>query len=394
MSIATASRPEALISVAQGSELEPCAQSATWDKWNDPAPRRGDTDTETALQARKQRAQARLAFPAMWQAYLAGLPHYDVGFAYDELHEYHDDWSSDPDYRGHVAHVFGFDEDGFVMPDATWHNRFIAWLLDTLRDALGYRVVREPEFHFPAEIGERLELTTKSGKVKEMVVPDLLVLIDALDEEREHRVDERTLYVDVDTPTPALAVEIVSPTSDNHDFANKFRLYEALGINEYLLVDTGELGKPGEPDRPANMILYRLDGEGRYQQVEGNPDWFSICDIPVRLQPGDIKNPPYLQWWDETGSLWRDARSDEKQAQIQEGEIRTLLQALDVRFPNLSHTLRSRVESSWREAGVPDDMLVRIMDGTEHPSEWQDVLPHTDSDVDGNGRRAGPTGML
>ena len=114
----------------------------------------------------------------------------------------------------------------------------------------------------------------------------------------------------------------------------------------------------------------------------------------MRLQLGDIKNPPYLQWWDETGSLWRDARSDEKQAQIQEGEIRILLQALDVRFPDLPHALRSRVESSWREAGVPDDMLVRIMDGTEHPSEWQDVLPHTDSDVDGNDSREGPTGTL
>ena len=94
------------------------------------------------------------------------------------------------------------------------------------------------------------------------------------------------------------------------------------------------------------MILYRLDGEGRHQQVEGNPDWFSICGIPVRLQPGDIKNPPYLQWWDETGSLWQDACSDEKHAQIQEREIRTSLQALDVRFPTLPHALRSRVESS------------------------------------------------
>ena len=184
MSIATVDRLEPPIRVAQKGELGPFAQSATWDKWNDPAPRRGDTDSETALRAREQRAQARLAFPAMWQAYLTGLAHYDAGFAYDELHEYHDDWSSDPDYRGHVARVFEFDEDGFVMPDATWHNRFIAWLLDTLRDTLGYRVVREPEFYFPAEIGERLGLTTRGGKVKEMVVPDLLVLIDALDEER------------------------------------------------------------------------------------------------------------------------------------------------------------------------------------------------------------------
>ena len=341
-----------------------------WADWIHTPPGRGETDPETARASREVRLQIRLAFPSVWRVHLEALPHYDSAYAYDERYDYEDDWTSDPNYRRAVRHFRTYDREGFVVPQVR-HNDFIAWLVRTLRVAFGLRVLREPDLHVSPRTSEEAAFLTAGGKPKLKVQPDAVVLPHALDMDREHNI-----RLDQGDALPELVVEVLSYSTEDNDLGGKWRLYAALGIREYLLIDVGEPQEPdapGESGSPERMWLYRLDAQGVYQLVEDEQP-LRVCGIPIRLQPAEGSEMPYVQWLDGASGQWRDFRDDIKQ----EGQIEILMQALDMCLPHLDDAHRERIVDSWVTAGIPDHILHRIMKAGQAPDEWEAILDLTE----------------
>jgi Uma2 family endonuclease len=99
---------------------------------------------------------------------------------------------------------------------------------------------------------------------KTVVQPDLLILC------REISIDK--IYLDF---TPALVVEILSPSTAYKDRHEKFELYEQEGVKYYLIVDP----------QFKKIEVYQLI-EGKYQPVAITPTDFTFlleegCDLPV-----------------------------------------------------------------------------------------------------------------
>jgi hypothetical protein len=363
---------------ADQSTIQP---TTAW-AWSD-APELGETDAATAAAARPWRAHMRLGNLGGWQSELTALPHYDPDYAYDPEHEYAYDWSTDPDYRGHVQHMREFNKDGFLMPRGLWHDEFLALLVRTLCAALGFRVAKEPELYFPASLGESLRLYTKTLRPKTMVVPDALVLHpdQTLAEPRERTQAERTFSMqDANFLTPDAAIEIVSPTSDHRDFTDKSRLYAAMGIKEYLILQVGE--PDPESDAPqSNMWLFRLDDGGMFQPIT---DVVRICGTKVRIHPPDELEPSssYLQWFDEMNNCWRDHIGDK----LQEERIKTLLATLKAFVPSMSTKDQDTVKAHWLCTGIPENIHDRIRGASQTPETWRTILgvPDTAIDTDSN----------
>ena len=208
--------------------------------WAHHPPRRGEATPEVARESRLWRVGMRLLLPDVWQAHLHGLPHHDPSYAYDELYEYEDDWTTDPNYAGRVSRASEYDKDGFAVPTGSRHQDLITFLKWVLAAFLGSRAVREPELYIPVEISETLKLHTESGRLKGLYKPDLLVLADPLDTERERARSEYEIRMDRGHPAPVLAVEVLSDTSEQRDFVEKHSVYAALGIQEYLVVNPGD----------------------------------------------------------------------------------------------------------------------------------------------------------
>ena len=350
-----------------------------WADWIHTPPGRGETDPETARASREVRLQIRLAFPSVWRVHLEALPHYDAAYAYDERYDYEDDWTSDPNYRRSVQHFRTYDREGFVVPQVR-HNDFIAWLVRTLQAAFGLRVLREPDLHFSSRTSADAAFLTAGGTPKLKVQPDAVVLPHALDTDREHSKKEHNIRLDQGDALPELVVEVLSYSTEDNDLGGKWRLYAALGIREYLLLDVGE---PQEPDAPGvsgspeRMWLYRLDAKGVYQLVEDELP-LRVCGTPIRLQPAEGSEMPYVQWLDSTSGQWRDFRDDIKQEGQIEGQIEILVQALDMCLPHLDNADRERIVASWFTAGIPDRMLHRIMKAGQAPDEWASILDVTE----------------
>ncbi len=249
-------------------ELPEGTVPGTWG-WQIP-PSRGDIDAATARAVREQRVATRLDNLALWRAGLARLSHYDPDYEYDVVHEYEHDWTTDPDYGCDGIYLLDYDDDGFVSPEASRHLLLIAAIVHTLCDALGNRAVHEMEVHYLPELGEALGLLTGEGKGKSYVKPDLTVLPPehALPPDWERGKWRRALNLELGDPIPELVVEIVSPTSERRDSADKVRLYAALGIAEYLVIE------PGEPPDPAH------DEPGRTPLISG-------CSLRVQTVPID-----------------------------------------------------------------------------------------------------------
>ena len=238
---------------------------SNWD-WRE-APRPGDTDPITARAAREQRVAWRLAHPDAWRAQLAALEYFDPAYAYDEGHEYGDDWTTDPHLGEDIRHKI-LDEDGFASPPHYRHTDMLILILYTLRKLFGNRVEREPELHFAAAYAERpdIHMFTEGGNPSTQVEPDLVVLPQALElPAGVQRSDEgRTLRLNAGDPPPELVLEILSPSTRNTDLEAKMALYAALDIAEYLILAPG--GKP-QPDTPAVLWLHRLHPDGRYAEI-------------------------------------------------------------------------------------------------------------------------------
>ena len=374
-------------------ELPEGTMPGTWG-WQMP-PSRGDINAATARAAREQRIANRLDHLPLWRAGLARLAHYDPDYEYDVVHEYEHEWTTDPDYGCDGIHLLDYDEDGFVSPEVSRHLLLIAAIVHTLCDALGNRAVHEMEVHYSPKLGEDLGLLTGEGKGKSFVKPDLTVLPPehALPPDRERGKWGRALNLELGDPIPELVVEIVSPTSERRDFADKMRLYAALGIAEYLVIEPGEPPDSvhDEPGHPSDLWLFTPGPDGAYRQTGDSSKPFSVCGIPVRLWRREANQMPVFQWKDEEQGLWRDAASDRErlgerrgeQRGIRLGEVATALKFLDAALPDLPRQDRDRIEALWQQAGVPEDVAERLLAGPRIPGEWHFLLPDN-AELDNN----------
>ena len=209
---------------------------------------------------------------AEWQTDLEQLPHFNPAYPYDIAHEYDIDWTTDPDYSHDAVTRLELNEDGTVSPEKP-KNRFLSVaMLTTLLAALGRRVVLEPRLHFGPEQGAAAGLFTKLRKPSIQVEPDLAVLAPGT-VLSDHQIWDTSYDIDIAAghPVPALVSELLSNSTAARDLGDKRRLYEHLGIAEYVLCDVlGGLLDPTAPDAPPGMVVYRLeDGIYRESRVAG-----------------------------------------------------------------------------------------------------------------------------
>lgn len=320
-------------------------------------------------------ARARVQVWPAWQAQLQSLSHYDPDHVYDPGHEYDEDWTTDPTYRRDGVRLYRFDREGFLIPHGSFHSRFIDLGLRTLCLVLGRRVCQEPDLHYPSRLGEDLGLLTQGGELRRCVVPDLAVMPPSwtLTEPRERTVQERIIRMDGGDPAPELVVEVVSRSTEAKDFEDNLSLYAALGIPEYLLVETGEFKTD-----PSMWLFRRADTDGTYHMAESGLA-VTACNIPMRLRlaevPGNVpvfqcRDPDTRQWHDYEGSIeHRGERRGERR-----GEVHTALQVLDAVLPALSPTDRARIEASWLEVGLPAAAVPRILSLQGEPDRWRELL--------------------
>lgn len=328
-------------------------------------------DTPTSYPARAWRARARVQVWPAWQACLQTLSHYDPDHVYDPGHEYEEDWTTDPTYRRDGVRLYRFDREGFLMPPGSFHSRFIDLVLQTLCLVLGRRVCREPDLHFPSRLGQDLGLLTQGSEPCRRVVPDLAVMPSSwtLAEARERTVDERIIRMDGGDPAPELVVEVVLRSTEAKDFEDNLSLYAALGIPEYLLVETGEFKTD-----PSMWLCRRADTDGTCHMAESGLA-VTACNTPMRLRPAEVPgNVPVFQCQDPDTRQWHDHEGSIERRGERRGEVHTALQVLDAVLPSLSPTDRARIEASWLEAGLPAAAVQRILSLQGESDRWRELL--------------------
>ncbi len=348
----------------QGAHAAPQEVSQHWSLAPSTWP---GAETPASYPARAWRARARVQVWPAWQAYLQSLSHYDPDHVYDPGHEYEKDWTTDPTYRRDGVRLYRFDREGFLMPPGSFHSRFIDLVLQTLCLVLGRRVCREPDLHFPSRLGQDLGLLTQGDEPRRRAVPDLAVMPSSwtLSEARERTVDERIIHMNGDDPAPELVVEVVSRSTEAKDFEDNLSLYAALGIPEYLLVETGEF------KTDLNMWLFRrAETDGAYHMAESGLT-LTACGVPMRLLPAEVPgNVPVFQCQDPETRHWHDYEGSIERR----GEVHTALQVLDAVLPALSPADRARIEASWLEAGLPAAAVQRILSLKGESDRWRELL--------------------
>lgn len=374
------------------------------------------TDPTMTREAREERIAWRLEHIDEWQSAIESLDHYDPGYTYDVAHEYDVDWTTDPDYGPTGIHLFEFDEDGELYSDDDRPQAIELYMRDTARDRVGYRVVYQTRYGFVPEIAERVGLRTRQGRPSNTVKPDLIVM------PSEEDLDQSRFPEDgqprPDDAVPELVLEILSESTAVRDQEGKRRLYEYLGVREYLLYDLG--GKRWD-DSPRELLVYRLEGNA-YRQIPADPGlsepqaqafWSDVFDAYIRMLPDpqeDTKEfrqlpagrrpPPLFQWWDAVQDRWRDRAGDERERIRQEGKnegrtVERLEATIDTMReflgPELAGVHLDRIELIWRRDGPPADALRRVRDALRAPSEWRSLLLPGDSDDDRAAGREPPT---
>lgn len=366
-----------------------------------PATRTHDRDTVPAIDiadpdmtrdARQARAAWRQEHLAEWQRELEALYHFDPEFVYDPAHEYDQESTTDPDYDADGVHFLEYDANGVVSPLEKRARKVQERGADTSSDMLagtGLEGDYERLVRFrPETIEHANQATRASHPVRKGVRPDMLVRAVLSASERERFMPDGVLRLDLGAPVPPLVLEVVSEGSAERDLNYKRHLYAAAGVSEYLVYDLG--GKRGSGS-PRALLMYRLEGES-YRQVPVAGEYRSeVFNTRVRIMPDarerseeqrgvpeEDRSPPHFQWWDPATERWRDRESDlkleVKLEGVREGRVQILIQVLDVFLPDLSDADRERIVETWSVAGIPDDMLSRIMEAGQAPDEWKSIL--------------------
>ena len=248
-------------------------------------------DPDMTRERRAALIALRRSHVVQWRAGLKQLPHFDPAFPYDIIHEYGLNWTTDPDYSHDAVKYLGLNEDGTVSPEKLKNKLLQVVIVRTLLAVLGRRAVSDSRLHFGPELGAAAGLYTALGEPSIRVEPDLMVLAPGT-ELSDRQIWDITydLHVDAGDPVPVLVGEILSDSTAARDLDGKRRLYETLGIAEYVLCDVlGGLLDLDDPDSPPGMVLYRLeDGVYRECRVAGTePSVFrsDVLGTSVRLLP-------------------------------------------------------------------------------------------------------------
>ena len=322
---------------------------------------------------------------AEWQTDLEQLPHFNPAYPYDIAHEYDVDWTTDPDYSHDAVTRLEINHDGTVSPDKP-KNRFLnVAMLTTLLAALGRRVVLEPRLHFGPERGAAAGLYTKLRKPSIQVEPDLAVLApDTVLSDRQIWDTSYDIDIAAGHPVPALVGELLSDSTAARDLGDKRRLYEHLGIAEYVLCDVlGGLLDSEASDAPTGMVVYRLeDGVYRDSRVAGTDPAVFRSDVLgglVRLlpprDPVQARQDVRFQWWDEAQRRWRDTRTDEERGPIELELMQLAVALLDAHLGStLSPADLARITEHWHQHGPPDNVQDRILHVRQAPHAWQSLL--------------------
>ena len=347
---------------------------------------RPDVESAMTWRARRARAKLRLTHRAEWQRHIVSLFHHNSDYPYDINHEYLQDWTSDPDYVVDAVSIREYDgngvrlhaDPGLVSGVQTSAEQAVGTLLGN-RVAWGFRVF------FGEEVAMDLDLITGQGIPKNVVVPDLVVLPrqKELPEGQERPVEDRSLRLDRGDPVPELVLEILSRGTADHDLGDKKRLYELLGIGEYLVYDTG--GQRAD-DSPAELLVFRLEN-GAYRQLECDsqmsepekPAFFSdVFGTHIRMNGADWEMARF-QWHDPVESRWRDSETDKEEQFRSEGAMEVTVAVLHKFLrTKLAQPKRRRIEAFWREHGLPSDAVDRILAVQRTPKEWRSLMAGPD----------------
>jgi Uma2 family endonuclease len=124
---------------------------------------------------------------------------------------------------------------------------------------------------------------------------------------------------------PCLIIEVVSPLDSKirrTDLQDKVEIYQRAGVEEYLIVDS-TLG-----DLRFRLLGYRLDGSGRYRQIEPDAQgrvlsestglWFQVSPDGERVFVFDLTGRRLLNLEEQ-----REARQEAEVRAARESEART-----------------------------------------------------------------------
>lgn len=372
-----------------------------------------DADPYMTRAARAARTAWRLEYLEEWHRDLETLFYYDPEYAYDVVHEYEDEWTTDPDHAGNGIKFYEFDEGGVLEPTDDRRTMLEGAMLILLRTVLGNRAESQGRLYFSDNIAARLDLLTRKGHPGSYVKPDLMVFPPAyaLPTEAHRDRSDCALRTHEGEPPPELVVEILSVSSVARDYGVKARLYAALGVAEYWVCDVGSVRGP---DSPVELSVFRLGADGLYAPVSpsrppaGSGDRWEVpvygrgvLDRPFRLRPGIYE--PRFQWWDAAQGRWRDPESDaafERQAErerhareLQAARAEERMEmAIAALHALLAEPLRTRhreqIAAHWRQAGLPPDVMDRILKVQQAPAEWRSLLQIPDGNGDSGSQGA------
>ncbi len=324
--------------------------------------------TAVPYPARAWRTQARLQVLRTWREHLQRLSHHDPEFHYDPGHEYETDWTTDADYREDDVHLYQYGDEGvLVRSHGSFHSRLIHLMVRTLCLALGHRVCFAPDLHCPDGVSEALEQLTASGEPRTRRAPDVAVMPEAwtLREARERTVAERIIRLDRGDPAPELVFEVLSRTHDSKDFYDNLELYAALGIPEYIIVDSGEFS-----DAPC-MWQFRLDDkEPAYRMVDRGTT-LTACGTDMRIIDAPVDgNVPVFQCRDANGH-WQDHEGHI----AQRGRMATVLGMLELLLPqDMRREVVAGLGEHWEQTGMPENAQEIAVAIVREPQAWRSLL--------------------
>ena len=363
-----------------------------------------DADPYMTRAAREARTAWRLEHLAEWHRGLETLFYFDPEYAYDVVHEYEDEWTTDPDHSGDGIKFYEFDEGGVLEPTDDRRTLLEGVLLILLRTVLGNRAESQGRLYFAGAIAERLDLLTRGGNLGSYVKPDLMVFPQAYELPPGVHRDRRdcALRTHEGAPPPELVVEVLSVSSVARDYGVKARLYAALGVAEYWVCDVGGMRRPNSP---VELSVFRLGADGRYASVPPSRPPVGAGDrwaVQGRWRDPESDAAHERQVERERHARERQADRDRHARELQatrvesraegraEGRAKERMEmamtALHFLSEHLQDRDRDRIAAHWRQAGPPPDVMDRLLQVRQAPAKWRSLLRIPDGNGDADSR--------